>query len=151
VADFSGDLMTAHKGPNTSPRLLLDGIHHLKMPVSNLARSRVWYERVFGFAIEVEFTDQDDGVVRGVAGTMPGLSGTRFALRENADTAERLAGFDPIAFAVRDRATIDQWVAHIEAEGIRHSTVSRATMGWIVSFCDPDGVELRLYSRSLDS
>jgi catechol 2,3-dioxygenase-like lactoylglutathione lyase family enzyme len=150
MAVSSGELMTAQKEPNTSRRLLLDGIHHVKIPVSNLARSRAWYEQVFGFDIEVEFTDEDDGVVRGVAGTIPGLGGTRFALRENADTAQRLAGFDPIAFAVPDRAAIDQWVAHIEAEGIQHSPLSRATMGWIVSFRDPDGLELRLYSRSLD-
>jgi catechol 2,3-dioxygenase-like lactoylglutathione lyase family enzyme len=31
------------------------GIHHVKLPVSDLARSREWYERVLGFTVEREF------------------------------------------------------------------------------------------------
>jgi catechol 2,3-dioxygenase-like lactoylglutathione lyase family enzyme len=46
------------------------GIHHLKLPVSDLARSREWYEPVLGYTVEREFPD-DDGVVRGVAGGCP--------------------------------------------------------------------------------
>jgi catechol 2,3-dioxygenase-like lactoylglutathione lyase family enzyme len=47
------------------------GIHHVKLPVSDLARSREWYERVLAFTVEREFPD-DDGVVRGVGGRLPG-------------------------------------------------------------------------------
>ena len=31
------------------------GIHHVKLPVSDLARSREWYERVLGLTVEREF------------------------------------------------------------------------------------------------
>jgi len=135
----------------TTSRPVLDGIHHVKIPVSDLARSRAWYERVLGFEVEAEFADDHDGVVRGVAGTAPGLGRTRLALRENAEAAAGFAGFDPIAFAVSGRAGIDHWIGQLDAEGVTHSPVSRATIGWILSFHDPDGVELRLYSRSLDA
>jgi len=47
------------------------GIHHLKLPVSDLALSREWYERVLGYIVEREFP-KDDGVVRGVGGRLPG-------------------------------------------------------------------------------
>ena len=30
----------------TATRPTLDGLHHVKLPVTNLARSRAWYERV---------------------------------------------------------------------------------------------------------
>ena len=128
-------------------RPLFDGIHHLKMPVTDLIRSRAWYERVLGLVVEVEFAD-DDGVVRGVAGTAPGLAGTSVALRENAVAAAGFAGFDPIAFAVSGRVALDAWIGHLDAERVEHSPVMRATKGWLVSFHDPDGIELRLYSRS---
>lgn len=56
------------------------GIHHVKLPVSDLARSREWYERVLGYTIELEFPD-DDGVVRGVGGRLTG-AGVPIALRQ---------------------------------------------------------------------
>ena len=134
----------------TATRPTLDGLHHVKLPVTNLARSRAWYERVLGLNVEIEFTDDHDGVIRGVAGTAPGLDRTALALRENAQAAAGVAGFDPIAFAVAGRTAIDRWVSHLDAEGVEHSTVIRATLGWIVAFRDPDGLELRLYSRSFE-
>jgi catechol 2,3-dioxygenase-like lactoylglutathione lyase family enzyme len=56
------------------------GIHHIKLPVSDLARSREWYERVLAYTVDREFPD-DDGVVRGVGGRMPG-TGVPVALRQ---------------------------------------------------------------------
>jgi catechol 2,3-dioxygenase-like lactoylglutathione lyase family enzyme len=47
------------------------GIHHVKLPVSDLARSREWYQRVLAYTVEREFLDED-GVVRGVGGRLPG-------------------------------------------------------------------------------
>lgn len=49
------------------------GVHHVKVPVVNLARSREWYERLFGVEALIEFPDED-GVVRGVA--YPPLNGS---------------------------------------------------------------------------
>jgi catechol 2,3-dioxygenase-like lactoylglutathione lyase family enzyme len=134
--------------PNSTP--VLDGIHHLKIPVSDLATSRRWYERVLGLAVEREFKDEHDGVVRGVAGDVPGLGNLGLALREQPDAAKGFSGFDPIAFAVADRGAIEAWVEHLDDEGIEHSPVIEAQIGWIVAFHDPDGLELRLYSRVLD-
>lgn len=39
----------------------LQGMFAVKLPVSDLTRSRAWYEQVFGFVPEIEFPD-DDGV-----------------------------------------------------------------------------------------
>ncbi|HEU0130314.1 MAG TPA: VOC family protein [Mycobacteriales bacterium] len=130
-------------------RAVLDGIHHVKIPVTDLVRSREWYERVLGYEVTMEFRD-DDGVVRGVGGQPPGLGEAGLALRQEPGAATGLSGFDPIAFGVSDRESIDRWVAQLDAEGVAHSPVIRARIGWVVSFHDPDGVELRLYSRSLD-
>ena len=123
----------------------LTGVHHVKFPVSDLAVSRAWYERVFGFLVELEFIDED-GVVRGVAGSAPGLGSVGLALRENPEVAKGISGYDPVSFGIADRAAAEAWVAWLDELGIDHSPVIDATVGWIVNFHDPDGTNIRLYS-----
>jgi catechol 2,3-dioxygenase-like lactoylglutathione lyase family enzyme len=122
------------------------GLHHIKIPVTDLARSRAWYERVLGFEVEYEFPDAEDGVVRGVAGSVPGLGRTGFALRENPEVARGLAGYDAFAFGIEDEAAAKAWVAKLDSLGVEHGPIIEATIGWIVSFHDPDGLEIRMYS-----
>ena len=38
-----------------APRL--DGVHHLKLPVSDLTRSRAWYESRLGYRLHIEFVE----------------------------------------------------------------------------------------------
>ncbi|TDV46849.1 VOC family protein [Actinophytocola oryzae] len=124
---------------------VITGIHHVKFPVRDIATSIDWYERVFGFTFELEFPDED-GVVRGVAGTIPGLGDAGIALRENPRAAEGFAGFDPVSFGIADREAAEAWVIRLDELGVEHSPVINASIGWIVSFHDPDGTEIRLYS-----
>ncbi|MFI0483527.1 VOC family protein [Actinomadura sp. 9N215] len=126
----------------------ITGIHHVKFPVSDLATSRSWYERVLGLQVHLEFED-DDGVVRGVAGSVPGMGELGLALRENPEAARGFAGFDPVSFGIADKAAADAWAARLDELGIEHSPVIDATAGWIVSFHDPDGIEIRLYSFAM--
>jgi catechol 2,3-dioxygenase-like lactoylglutathione lyase family enzyme len=123
----------------------ITGIHHVKFPVTNLAASLAWYRRVFGFEVEIEFPDED-GRVRGVAGSIPGPGGIGLALRENPDAAQGIAGFDPISFGIADQAAAQAWVARLDELGIEHSPVIEGHTGWLVSFHDPDGTEIKLYS-----
>jgi hypothetical protein len=59
----------------------------------------------------------DDGVVRGVAGTVAGLGDTLLALREDPDAAAGVTGFDPIAFAVKDHDDLQAWITHLDQVG----------------------------------
>jgi catechol 2,3-dioxygenase-like lactoylglutathione lyase family enzyme len=126
---------------------VLDGLFAIKIPVTDLARSIEWYSSVFGLRPVLEFPD-DDGVLRGVACEAPGLDGTMVALRENPGVARAIAGFDPVLWGVTDREGIEEWIAHLDALGIRHSPVIEATVGWLVVFHDLDGVEHHLYTRT---
>ena len=123
----------------------LAGLHHVKLPVSDLRRSVEWYRRVLDLVVEYEFPDED-GVVRGVAGRVPGLGDCGFALRENPESARGFRGFDPLCFGIADQAAAQAWAAKLDDLGIEHSPVIEATIGWIVSCHDPDGTEIRFYS-----
>ncbi len=119
------------------------GLHHVKVPVTDLSRSRAWYERVFGLEPEIEFP-HDDGTVRGVA--YRAKNGFALALRENPTVARAIAGYDPFAILVQGRADIEAWATRLDDLGVAHSPVIEATIGWLMSFKDPDGLELRFYT-----
>jgi catechol 2,3-dioxygenase-like lactoylglutathione lyase family enzyme len=123
----------------------LDGIFGVKLPVKDLVASRQWYERVFDLTVAFEFPDEE-GVVRGVAYESAGLGNSALALRERPDIAG-LSGFDPVLFGIKDKAAVDAWQEHLTALGIEHQLVL-ATIGWLVIFHDPDGLEIHLYSRA---
>ena len=123
----------------------LAGIHHVKIPVTDLDRSIEWYHRVFGFEATMEFPEAD-GVVRGVAGTMPGLGDSLVAFRVNPEAAKGCRGFDPIGFAVRDRDDLVTWVAHLDELDVNHSPIIEASIGWLLVFDDPDGLSHHLYT-----
>ncbi len=129
--------------PAVEPNAIL-GVHHVKFPVREIGRSRDWYERVFALEVVHEF--REDGVVRGVAYRIPG-SQVSLALREAPEEALGLEGFDPVAFLVEDRAALVAWGHRLDTLGIQHSPITDGTVGWIIEFKDPDGLNIRLYTR----
>jgi catechol 2,3-dioxygenase-like lactoylglutathione lyase family enzyme len=121
------------------------GVHHVKFPVSDLQRSRDWYERVLGLQVLVDFPG-DDGVVRGLAGLLTGPAPVAIGLREHPAAAAGAVGFDPVSFAIADRDAAMAWARHLDDLGVEHSEVSEGTQGWTLDIPDPDGIIIRLYS-----
>jgi len=125
-----------------APRLA--GVHHLKLPVSDLERSRAWYESRLGYAMEVEFVEQ--GTLMGIGLAHP-AGGPDLALRLDPDRAAAAAGFDYFAIGVPDRGSIEALAARLTALGEEHAGVHQATVGWILPLLhDPDGHEVRFYT-----
>jgi catechol 2,3-dioxygenase-like lactoylglutathione lyase family enzyme len=120
------------------------GLHHVKIPVTELALTREWYESLLGLQVEIEFPD-DEGIVRGVA--YRPIGGLRIALREDSQRAAALDGWDPLALAVATRADLDTIAADLDARGIEHSPVITATLGWLLSTTAPGGLQLRFYTE----
>jgi catechol 2,3-dioxygenase-like lactoylglutathione lyase family enzyme len=126
----------------SAPAIL--GIHHVKYPVTDIERSRDWYERVFGLETSVEF--REDGKLMGVfLGDVGGPS--PISLRQAPEHAAGLSGFDVIAWLVEDKAAVERWAAWLDELGIDHSPIIEGGIGWIINFEDPDGTQIRLYTR----
>jgi hypothetical protein len=56
-----------------------------------------------------------------------------------------------VSFAIADRVAAEEWTAHFDALGVRHSGIRGATRGWVVDVYDPDGLTVRLYSTGDDA
>ncbi|SHN76329.1 Catechol 2,3-dioxygenase [Geodermatophilus obscurus] len=125
-----------------TPRL--DGVHHLKLPVSDLARSRAWYESRLGYRLHIEFVE--DGFLRGVALSHP-RGGPELALRLDPDRAAAVAGFDYFSIGVPSEEDMHDLAVRLTALGDEHGGVHRTSIGWILpSTHDPDGHEVRFYT-----
>jgi catechol 2,3-dioxygenase-like lactoylglutathione lyase family enzyme len=123
----------------------IQGFHHVKLPVVDVARSRDWYVRVLGFTVTLEFVE--DGVVMGLALSDP--SGTvQLAIRQDPARAVALSGFDPIALRVPTRADVQVWRQRLDDLGQPHGGIVTGHKGGsvLVGLRDPDDIEIRLYA-----
>jgi hypothetical protein len=68
-------------------------------------------------------------------------------LREDPARADALAGWDPLALAVRTRDDLDGIAAELDARGIAHGPVIQATLGWLLSAEAPGGLQVRFYTE----
>ena len=120
------------------------GLHHVKLAVTDLQRSRAWYERVFRLEPMLEWPDAE-GVVRGVRYRAKGAFA--LALRENETVALATPGFDPFAILVRGQEDVEAWARRLDDLGIAHTPVRPGAEGYLLSFEDPDGLQLKIYSE----
>jgi catechol 2,3-dioxygenase-like lactoylglutathione lyase family enzyme len=129
---------------NVSDAPALAGIHHLKLPVTDLDRSREWYLSRLGYQVQMEFVEQ--GRLMGVALMHPN-GGPPLALRLNPERARAAAGFDYFSIGVPDKDAIERLAARLNDLGEQHAGVHWASIGWILpELHDPDGHEVRFYT-----
>jgi catechol 2,3-dioxygenase-like lactoylglutathione lyase family enzyme len=122
----------------------LAGVHHLKLPVRDLARSEAWYRKTLGYRRAAEFMEGDTLMGNGMVHPD---GGPELAFRLDPPRAEAAAGFDYFSIGVPDKITMDALAAWLDALGEQHGGVHRAMRGWILPYLhDPDGHELRFYT-----
>lgn len=123
---------------------VLAGVHHLKLPVTDLDRSREWYLSRLGYQLQLEFVEQ--GRLMGYVLAHPN-GGPPLGLRLDPERALAAAGFDYFSIGVPDKDAIDQLAARLTALGEPHAGVHWASIGWILpELHDPDGHEVRFYT-----
>lgn len=119
------------------------GLHHVKLPVSDVERSAQWYGRAFCFTRDWEL--REDGELRGAALHQPD-SGLQLALRRDPERAAALAGFDTLCLAVGTRSDLDALLDRLNEQGVDHGAPSAGRDGHAVDVPDPDGHLVRLHT-----
>jgi catechol 2,3-dioxygenase-like lactoylglutathione lyase family enzyme len=121
----------------------VSGLHHVKLPVRDVERSRDWYAGAFDFRCSLEF--REDGRLVGVGMEQPD-GDLRVALREDPARAAALAGFDTVCLAVGTRTDLDDLLARLDARGVAHGTPTAGRAGDAVDVPDPDGHLVRIHT-----
>lgn len=124
---------------------------HIRLTVTDIARSRQFYESVFGWPVAIEVPADADEKTRAELSFLFGGVIYRFGdgligLRPVATGAfdEDRVGLDHLAFKVPSKADIDAAAAHLDDLGIPHAGVKDIGAMFILEFRDPDNIALEL-------
>lgn len=136
------------------------GIGHVRLTVTDIHRSKTFYDQVFGWPAVIDASDRVDepGVRESqqsfYGGTVYQLpSGALFGLRPVAPGGQRFdsehTGLDHISFLVDSRDELVAAQDKLEQAGVPHGEVTDLSDAGlaILSFSDPDGVHLELTAR----
>jgi glyoxylase I family protein len=126
-------------------------VAHVRLTVTDIARSREFYDSVFGWPVAIEVPDGADAETEAALGFLFGgviynIGHALVGLRPVADDRfdENRVGLDHIAFRVADKDEIDSAAAHLDELGIAHAPVKDIGPAYILEFRDPDNIALEL-------
>lgn len=123
------------------------GVTHVALTVTDLERSRPFYEGLIGGPPVI---DEDTGPFRHVVWLLGGQ--TLVGLHQFPDPHssdpfdERRPGLDHVAFACADRSELVRWEAKLNELGITNGGIVDAPYGSGLSFRDPDNIALEFFS-----
>ncbi|GAA2175803.1 VOC family protein [Agrococcus versicolor] len=131
---------------------------HMRLTVTDIARSRAFYEAVFGFdvAFEAPPEDADEATKEQLAflfgGVIYAFPGGLLGLRPVASSEDRYdedrVGLDHVSFAVASRDVLDDAVSTLDELGVAHEGVKEIGGGSILEFRDPDDIALELFAAA---
>jgi glyoxylase I family protein len=130
-------------------------IHHLRLTVTDVQRSREFYTGLLGFQVAVESPPPDDPAAEAVFGVLFGgivmIRGDLvMGLRPMAPAGDRFdpdrVGLDHLSFGVPSREDLEQAVRLFDEHGVTHGVITRlGSFGIdVLPFEDPDGIQLEL-------
>ncbi|MFL6085511.1 MAG: VOC family protein [Mycobacterium sp.] len=126
-------------------------IAHVRLTVTDIERSRQFYESVFGWPVLIESPDNADAATREAlsflfGGVIYDLGGTLIGLRPVAADRfhEDRCGLDHVAFRVASKAELDDAATHLDELGIEREPVKDIGPSYILEFRDPDNIALEL-------
>lgn len=129
------------------------GYAHVRLTVTDITRSRAFYDEVFGFPVAYEVpVDADDATREALAflynGVIYQVGGGLLGLRPVAPNGDRFdenrVGLDHVSFAVASRAEVDAAAVALDALGVAHSGVKNIGGAFLLEFRDPDNIALEL-------
>lgn len=126
-------------------------IAHLRLTVTDIERSRQFYESVFGWPVLLEIPDNADEATRNqlaflFGGVIYDLGSLLIGLRPVAHDRfhEDRVGLDHLAFRCSSKDELDAAATHLDGLGVDHGPVKDIGPSYILEFRDPDNIALEL-------
>ncbi len=142
------------------PHLPVGPIHHMRMTVTDVERSKAFYTEVLGFEVAVAGPPPPDDATHDEiseslqGGVILAHQGMFFGLRPaDADRTAASDCFDPLrvgldhlSFGTQARADLDRAVELLDERGVPHGPIRDLTALGLsfLAFFDPDGIALEL-------
>lgn len=129
------------------------GFAHVRLTVTDIERSRAFYDAVFGFQVAYELPAGADAATRQALGFLYGgviytFGGGLLGLRPVAPGGDRFSedrsGLDHLCFTVAGPADLEIAIAVLDGLGVEHGQVKNLGEVSILEFRDPDGIALEL-------
>jgi len=131
------------------------GIHHLRLTVTDVQRSREFYTSLLGFQVAVESPPPGDPAADEAfkilfGGVVMIRGNLLMGLRPMASSGDRFhpdrVGLDHLSFDVASREELEQAIQLFDEHGVTHGVITRlAGFGIdVLPFEDPDGIQLEL-------
>lgn len=120
---------------------------HVAVTVSDLGRSRPWYNRLIGAD---PVLDEDTGPFHHVVWLLG--NGTLLGIHQHKNPSsnepfdELRPGLDHLAFGCANRGELAQWEKKLDELGIKHGGIVDAPYGSGLSFRDPDNNALEFFA-----
>jgi catechol 2,3-dioxygenase-like lactoylglutathione lyase family enzyme len=115
----------------------LTGVHHVRLPVSDLDRSFAFWGELLGYEREFDFPGPDGP--RGWALKHP-LGGPRLVLWRDPELATASAGFPWFSLGLSSSSEVVQLAEELDRRGISHGGVQDAMVEVkLPAVADPDG------------
>jgi len=130
-------------------------IHHLRLTVTDVGRSREFYTSLLGFQVAVESPPPGDPAEAETfkilfGGVVMVRGNLIMGLRPMAPEADRFdpdrVGLDHLSFSVPSRTDLEQAARLLDERGVPHGEITRLP-GFaidVLPFEDPDGIQLEL-------
>jgi glyoxylase I family protein len=135
--------------------IAVDGFAHIRLTVTDIARSRAFYDQVFALPVAFEVPAEADEETRQQLGFLFGgviyrLGTGLLDLRPVAPDTDRFdedrVGLDHLSFSVADRGALLAAAARLDELGVPHGGVKDLGRALLLEFRDPDGIALELYA-----
>ena len=128
-------------------KLNANGLSHLGLRVTNLARAKHFYVDTLGCELVREI---DGAVLVNMYGTLIALYGADSSTSKNDRFDPFRVGLDHLALAVEDTSILEELKRDLDAAKVRNNGVEEdpETHDKYISFFDPDGIAWELYTVS---
>lgn len=136
-------------------QIAVDGVHHLRLTVTDVGRSREFYTSLLGFDVVVESPPPDDPAAAETfkilfGGVVMSRGNLIMGLRPVAPAGDRFdpdrVGLDHLSFTVASHADLEDAVALLDERGVTHGEITALPSFGIevLSLVDPDGIQIEL-------
>jgi glyoxylase I family protein len=128
-------------------KLNANGLSHLGLRVTNLARAKRFYVDTLGCQLVRE---TDGAVLVNMYGMLMALNGADTSTSSDDHFDPFRVGLDHLALTVEDSSYLEDMKRELDAAGVRNNGVEEdpETHSKYISFYDPDGIAWELYAIS---